>query len=183
MSIGTGERPSGPSPGIGCLAWFYFIVSAPMTLLRLINTVQMLGVRISGYGSLLLYARQSLMAGPVFFSLALVFVPWLIIRHRESFSGAFMRNFRILAGRWRDLGILALRWVVIVAPIWAVLDYYSTTGELDRLILNTAFVAFQPLRLILLVAVVILFLHARGSLKDTETAQNAGGSTAEESAP
>lgn len=50
-------------------------------------------------------------------SLALLFVPWIILRGRVSFRHAFWRNLRLWQANWRDLVPFALRYVLVIFPL------------------------------------------------------------------
>ncbi len=103
------------------------------------------------------YVSQSFFRLPTLLACALLFVPWIVLAEKAGFGDAVDRNFQLICNRWADLLAFAVRYLLVVAPIFTLLGVFKhlTRGHstADDLILLAGYL------LVLLLAVTTAVLY------------------------
>ncbi|MCK4323092.1 MAG: hypothetical protein KAW89_01080, partial [Armatimonadetes bacterium] len=102
---------------------------------------------------------------PMVLQIALLFVPWIILAEGTKLLPAIKRNFQLIGRRWWDLLAFLPRYLLIVIPVYAVLDALAWPTIRNSAILTSLSFARSLVELVLLVAIVVLYLELRKAEK------------------
>jgi hypothetical protein len=101
--------------------------------------------------------------------IALLFVPWIILAEGTNLLPAIKRNFQLIGKYWQDLLVFLPRYLLIVIPVYAVLDALAWPTIRNSAILTSLSFARSLVEIALLVATVVLYLELRkGEKADLE---------------
>jgi len=102
---------------------------------------------------------------PSVLQIILLFVPWIILAEGASLLPATKRNFQLIGKHWRDLLAFLPRYLLIVIPVYAMLDALGWPTIRNSAIVTSLSFARSLLELLLLVAIVVLYLELRKGQK------------------
>ena len=117
----------------------------------------------SRIGVALFDATQYLFRLPGYLSIALVFVPWVILDRRYSFRAAVVENFRMMGRHWRELLTFLPRYIIIAAPLYGLLSYADRISSYALFRYRIAEFALYLLQIVLMFVVVVLYTELRQS--------------------
>jgi len=108
---------------------------------------------------------QNITVVPSVLRIMLLFVPWVILAEGASLLPAIRRNFQLIGKHWQDLLAFLPRYLLIVIPVYAMLDALAWPTIRNSAILTLLSFARSLLELVLLVAIVVLYLELRKAEK------------------
>ncbi len=93
--------------------------------------------------------------------IVLLFVPWIVLAERTNFWPAVVRNFQLIRGRWCDLLVLLLRWLVVIVPVYALLSAAAWPTIHNAALQTLLSLTRSTIELVVLVTIVVLYTKLR----------------------